>query len=394
MMTQTLALLLDGYRELNAKKMFWVVLILTAMVMAGFAVLGVNSRTVTILWYEPMGDLAQFGGPGAPLALYKMLYSNVVVGFWLTWFATILALISTAGIFPDFLTSGAIDLYLAKPISRRRLFLTKYLSGLLFVTLQVTVFAVVSFLVLGIRGGLWQPGLFWSIPLIVLFFSYLFSICVLLGVWTRSTIAALLLTLLAWFGIFGLDFIDRQINTFSQYASMQREYYDAQLGAIDRRVAQLPKRMPGEAPEGEEQAGADPTQDLKALMDRRDEIARRRDNAVLPQGVITTQRVLFGIKSFVPKTRETTSLLDRVLFTDKDLQEASRHDKDDDEELLADAMGVQGDFHMRRGPRRDGSTVQLQADRGRSPVWIIGTSLAFEAVVLLIAGWFFCRRDF
>lgn len=392
MLTQTLALLLDGYRELNAKKMFWVVLILTVLVMAGFAVLGVNSRTVTILWYEPMGDLTQVGGPGAPMALYKMLYSNVVVGFWLTWFATILALISTAGIFPDFLTSGAIDLYLAKPISRRRLFLTKYLSGLLFVTLQVTVFAAVSFLVLGIRGGLWQPGLFWAVPLIVLFFSYLFSICVLLGVWTRSTIAALLLTLLAWFGIFGIDFIDKQINTFSQYASIQREHYEAQLGAIDRRVAQLPKRMPGEAPEGEPEAAADPTHDLKALMERRDEIARRRDDTVLPQGVIRAQQVLFGIKSFVPKTRETTNLLDRVLFSDKDLQEASRQDKADDAALLADAMGVRGGFHGMRG--RDGSTVQLQADRARSPVWIIGTSLGFEAVMLLIAGWFFCRRDF
>ena len=34
-----------------------------------------------------------------------------------------------------------------------------------------------------------------AVPLVVCFFSYLFSVCVLLGVWTRSTVAAILLTI-------------------------------------------------------------------------------------------------------------------------------------------------------------------------------------------------------
>jgi len=55
--------------------------------------------------------------------------------------------------------------------------------------------------VLGIRGGVWEPGLFISIPIVVIFFSYLFAICVLLGLITKSTIASLLLTLLIWFGL-------------------------------------------------------------------------------------------------------------------------------------------------------------------------------------------------
>src|SRR6185437_5144958 len=93
---------------------------------------------------------------------------------------------------------GSIDLYLAKPIGRARLFLTKYLAGLLFVTLQVVVISVGSFFVLGLRGHDWEPGLFWAIPIVVCFFSYLFAVCVLLGVKTRSTIAALLLTILCW----------------------------------------------------------------------------------------------------------------------------------------------------------------------------------------------------
>jgi hypothetical protein len=31
---------------------------------------------------------------------------------------------------------------------------------------------------------------------------------------------------------------------------------------------------------------------------------------------------------------------------------------------------------------------------GRSVAWVVGTSLGFEAVVLSLAAWVFCRRDY
>jgi hypothetical protein len=36
----------------------------------------------------------------------------------------------------------------------------------------------------------------------------------------------------------------------------------------------------------------------------------------------------------------------------------------------------------------------LEELRSRSVWWVVGTSLAFEAIVLLIAAWIFCRRDY
>jgi hypothetical protein len=41
-MTQTLALLLDAYRELNARKMFWITLVLSGMCVIAFALFGVS----------------------------------------------------------------------------------------------------------------------------------------------------------------------------------------------------------------------------------------------------------------------------------------------------------------------------------------------------------------
>jgi ABC-type transport system involved in multi-copper enzyme maturation permease subunit len=81
--------------------------------------------------------------PGAQF-WYKWVFSVFVIGIWAKWAALVLALISTASIFPELIASGSIDLYLSKPISRLRLFLTKYVGGLLFVVLQMTIFAVTS----------------------------------------------------------------------------------------------------------------------------------------------------------------------------------------------------------------------------------------------------------
>ncbi len=200
-MNQTLAILLDAYRELNARKMFWISIILSGLFIGAFALFGATEDKVTFLTFEWPMPLAK--------TFYKAyLLQLALVTIWLTWAAVILALISTASIFPDFIASGSIDLYLSRPIGRLRLFFTKYLAAMLFVILQATIFSVCAYFVVGVRAGEWKPSLFLAIPLITVFYSYLYSVCVLLGMWTRSSIAALLLTILFWFFVFGLHFAE------------------------------------------------------------------------------------------------------------------------------------------------------------------------------------------
>jgi hypothetical protein len=370
-------LFLDAYRELNAKKMFWISLILTGLVMVLFSMLGVNDKTLTFLWMSPVKEI-----PGAKL-LYKIIFSYVVVGVWLTWAAALLALISTAGIFPDFLSSGSIDLYLAKPIGRLRLFFTKYVAGLLFVALQVTLFALASFVVLGVRGGVWEPSLFLAIPLVLLFFSYLYSVCVLLGVLTRSTVAALLLTLLAWFGIFAVDYVDSKVAQYAKMLPMQHQRYAEMAEDAEDEVARL-KALPPEQLKPEDLRRAEATRDLFAQ--------RRDDDVQLSPTVVRTQQVLFGIKSVMPKTRETLNLLDRFLFTDQDLKDASRQQ----EVEAASAPTQPARRNARRGRSESAEEMATFMDptRDRSAVWVLGTSVAFEALVLGVAAWVFVRRDY
>lgn len=380
--TQTRALLIDAYRDLNSRKLFWIILILNILVIAGFSALGVKGDRMTVITWELPHEIP------VAMFIYKWIFTFIVVGQWLTWLATILALISTASIFPDFLAGGAVDLYLSKPIGRIRLFLTKYLTGLLFVTLQVTIFTTGSFFVLGWRAQVWEPGLFIAIPVVVLFFSYLFSICVLFGVWTRSTLASFFLTLVVWGAIFGLNqadhFLAQADDIYAERAARAQE----QIADIDRSIAAIQVRLdravaatkPSTRPivaskiPTSQQLSTD-REDLPRLQFRRRHLLTTAQQEHAPAWVKDVQPIIFGINTVVPKTQETVGLLDRVLFNDVALQ--------------ATLNAMPDNYHYHGW--RENIHRMLNA---RSIWWIIGSSAAFEAVVLALAARRFCRSDY
>ena len=372
MISQTLAMFLDAYRELNAKKMFWIVLILSGLVVAVFGAVGVKNGNLAFLWFETAIPMTI-----EPADLYKIMFSGFGISVWLAFAATILALISTASIFPDFITGGSIDLYLSKPISRLRLFVTKYLTGLLFVALQVAIFATASYLVIGLRGGVWEPGIFLAVPLVVCFFSYLFGVCVLGGVVTRSTLAAVLLTMLFWFFLFCLDRGDLLLLGFkigAEREAVSREkritYLDGRLDYVDRQTPEQQDRM---------KTVADNWRDERGRL-----VTQRQSKAL--RNLTIAHRVVYGVKTVLPKTRETTDLMNRKLLRNLSAQAQAAQDE-------AEAEGEDGP--RREGPFSPADAQKLdQTMKSRSLWWVIGTSLAFEAVVLLLAALSFCRRDF
>ncbi len=397
-MTQTLALFLDAYRELNSKRLFWLVLILSGLVVASFACLGIDERGVTLLWYN-LGDFGGFVNSNLlpPEQLYKTLFSEFGIKFWLAWLATILALVSTAGMIPDFIASGAIELTLSKPISRLRLFFTKFLMGLLFVTMQVSIFTFASFLVIGIRGHAWQPGVFLAIPLVMVFYSYLFSVCVLVGLVTRSTITSLLLTLLFWLFLFCLNATDAIILQGREVNAMRIESVSARIERMERAtVTQLRKKAAGDevargVPEEEAARHAEAltftteqiNENNAALPKLRRDLADARTNTPKWQ---FASRVAVTAKTIFPKTSETTALLERALIERMDISTP----KSDEEDSTIKGFGE-------RMSRADQQRLAARMDnvlRSRSVGWVLGTSLGFEACVLGIAGWLFVRRDF
>lgn len=383
--TQTIAMFLDAYRELNSKKLFWITMILSAIVVLAFAAVGFDTKGFSIFWKH-------FDSPFlnttllSKAQLYKNLFLSLGVQWWLGYFAIILALVSTAPLFPDFLSGGAIDLYLARPLGRWRLFLTKYAVGLLFVGIQVLVFCVASFFVIGVRGGVWVPGVFLAVPVVVLMFSYLWSICSLIGTITRSTIASLLLTFLAWFAIFGVHSAEILLLTFSVGSAVEQREIDRDIGIAESNIERLSKLPAATRPTTSSTQSMTATQRQLDMWQRTLENSRK-ERAAASDPFATWHSVAYAVKWPLPKTAETTELLGRWL------DRTFRGPRERTEDAEPDEETTRNFFESRRVQRLTAIEVQARL-RARSATWVIGTSLVFGAAMLGLAGWFFATRDY
>ncbi len=106
---------------------------------------------------------------------------------------------ATAFFVPRMLEKGAAEVLFHKPVSRWMLYLSRYFAGLLFIAL------VSGLLVGGLYLGLLlvsrhsDPGIFAAAPNLIYVFGLVYSVAMLVGVVTRSTVAATLLTSLFFF---------------------------------------------------------------------------------------------------------------------------------------------------------------------------------------------------
>jgi ABC-type transport system involved in multi-copper enzyme maturation permease subunit len=375
-MSQTLAIFIDQYRALRARKMFWIVLGISGLVVAAFGALGIDDKGLT-LFGASIGLEVFSTRNTTPAYFYKSMFSSLGIEVWLSWVAALLALISTGGIFPEFLSSGVIDLILSKPIGRIRLFFTQYVAGLLFVTLQVGLFCLASFLVLGLRGGVWELWLFLAVPLVVCFFSFLFSVCVLLGVWTRSTVAAILLTILFWFLLFILNQADAGLLGGKAQLELQAGQADEQLRQVREQLSRgetAPEANTAPEPRPAARCGRAVVETPEALTAKEARLLKEReDYTAIAAALGTWSRGIYHVKTFLPKTSETTYLLERVMIVKAEMPDRPLGNPETTEGA---AQKVVKEF------------------QARSVAWVLGTSLAFEAVMLALACLIFCRRDY
>lgn len=323
-----LTVLGDAMRLLRARALFWISLGISLLAALLYLSIGFDEKGMSILFgaFHMEDAFLAKGTKGAEM-VYLALFSKVIIGVWLAWVATVLALISCSPIFPEFLEEGSAGVALSKPLSRPLLFFYKFAGAMLFVAVQTSLFAVIVFVAIRWRVGVWNPTVFWSVPIMILVFSYLYAVLVWLGIKTRSVMASVLLTLLFW------------VMCFASLISEQLGYAAAHRGRSPLTGMEL---------KDEEQLE---WQSLYRWMS-------------LPHAVL-------------PKPGETSALLERwiVLGDGRNLGGST-----------IDAMSDSGKW---------GNLDDAKEDMTRhSPAWIIGTSLAFEAVVLALACRMFSRRDF
>ncbi|MHC5002876.1 MAG: hypothetical protein ACYTJ0_07110 [Planctomycetota bacterium] len=376
-MTVVTALFVDAYRQLNAKKLFWITLLISGVVVLVYASIGFNEQGMSMFFGLTQID-NEFITKDSPIArlLYRSIFTSFIVALWLAWIATILALISTTTIFPDFLAEGAVDIVLAKPIRRSSLFIIKYLSSLLFVLLQVSLFCIGIFICMGWRLGDWNWLIFAAIPVVTVFYSYLYAVNVLIGVVTRSALTALLVTMLFWFSLFGINLAEGILNQFTTQFEVQMEDMAANTAGLETRLEVT------ETDSLDEDARQRLLDQIDKSREDRDELQGTFDR------VEAWHRRIRLLQTVMPKTSETIGLLDRWLREPGDVNLI---------DVLSGNLAVddEGNFV----PERTGGDREIQMRmqeeiESRSVWYVIGTSLVFEAVILLIAGAVFVRRDF
>ena len=123
------ALLIDAYRQLSAAKLFWVTVGISILVVVSYGSVGFNEHGISIGYgfWEVESEQLREGSPWAR-GLYIGIFSSFLVKVWLAWIATVLALISTCSIFPEFVHSGSIELTISKPIGKLEYFFLRQCS--------------------------------------------------------------------------------------------------------------------------------------------------------------------------------------------------------------------------------------------------------------------------
>ena len=119
-----------------------------------------------------------------------------------------------SGYFPGLLQTGAVDVVLARPITRLTVFLGKYIGGLALFAVALIAFDVILFVGVGARTGVWHARLFLSVPLHLFMAALLYAILAFLGILTRGPALPIILGYLFYM------FIDTALAALIQFQTM------------------------------------------------------------------------------------------------------------------------------------------------------------------------------
>lgn len=100
----------------------------------------------------------------------------------------LLAIFSSANFVPSMLEKGNIDLLISKPVSRQHLIWGKFFGGLLIVFFEVAFLIIGVWLIISIKFSVWNFYVLNTIWVITFTFAVLYSVIVLFGVMTQSSV--------------------------------------------------------------------------------------------------------------------------------------------------------------------------------------------------------------
>lgn len=183
-MNTTAALIVDTFREALARKIFWGLFGLSALMILFFLFVMridvVAGASATISIFGQVKDTT--------VDVQKMVRQvHASIATFLYTFGMFLAVFASAGLIPSVLEPGRIELILSKPVSRAHILTGRFLGNVLVVLTNITFLIVGIWLIFGWKTGVWSPSFLLAIPLTVFIFSTLLTVVMLAGVIWEST---------------------------------------------------------------------------------------------------------------------------------------------------------------------------------------------------------------
>ncbi len=197
-----LTLVRGTIRELAAKATLYVLAGISTLVLL-FTALAIGSAST-----QEGTTITFFGNQASPPVTQDALAdiaSKIEAGFagGLFFGVVVFGIFGTAGVIPDALEKGTVDLYLSKPIARWELLLGKYLGSVAVLFLNILYFILGLWLIIGLRVGVWNPRFLLSALLLTYVFAVLYAVVAFFGVATRNMAIAIIAGILYFLFIAG-----------------------------------------------------------------------------------------------------------------------------------------------------------------------------------------------
>ena len=227
--TTARALLEDAFQQVVDNRIFRLLLVVVCVIVAVFFVVGFRADGVSVLFgWRKIDYESLFGVVGAnassvsdPRGLLISGVESLVIEQLAGNIAMIFCISATAFFVPRMLEKGSADILFSKPLSRTTLFLSRYVAGLIFVALLASGLLLGIWLGLALVSGWNDPGILWGVVTLVYLYAIIQPFSMLIGVLTRSTVAAILLSLLFFMGS-GCMHRSWRLLEFGQEASVVR----------------------------------------------------------------------------------------------------------------------------------------------------------------------------
>jgi len=354
-------LFLDALYQVLDNKVFRVLVVLTVLPILTTLLVGVREDGFSLLfglkeiaypeWVTMFGD--------DPQAILIEMYLGLVMDGLVGTIGLTVCIAATAFFVPRMLEKGAADLVFVKPVPRWLMYLSRYVTGLVFVGLLGLILTVGTYLSVLVSSGVSYTGIIWSSLTLVYVFAMVHAVTMLIGLTTRSTPAAMILGVIFFMG-------NGMVHGGWMWADMLRHQ--------DSVVAEMVGIGDHEEPEeeDEEPSAWKAVGDVAlGVLDAAHYVLPKTNDASLV--VLHTEQALFGSGRLATRAAISDG------FTEQNEEQAAEMDQE-----------AQGDPEVWRA-----QNFGYAAEELRYSAWFsLLSSLGFVAAVLGIGFWRLRRVDF